>query len=150
MPGIYCCDVLYECILTNTTCNVYQDVSKCILDKCTVSPPNCPDPGEIQYSVLFNYEFVEDFRDEHYDMLVHMASLLHVYITTIPVCLLVIMKSNQSVKRNSMRRRHMAVATWMFAGQKIRISLQRGVQLDSVKIIIHFKLWLYICCILLI
>lgn len=32
-----------------------------------MSPPNCPDPGDITYSVLFNYEFVEDFQDESHD-----------------------------------------------------------------------------------
>ena len=35
-----------------------------ILDKCTLSPTNCPDPEEPYYSVMFNYEFVEDFQNE--------------------------------------------------------------------------------------
>ena len=34
------------------------EVAKVILDKCTLSPPNCPDPDEPYYSILFNYEFV--------------------------------------------------------------------------------------------
>ena len=40
------------------------DVAKVILDKCTLSPLNCPDPEEPYYSVMFNYEFVEDFQNE--------------------------------------------------------------------------------------
>ena len=40
------------------------DVGKVILDKCTLSPPNFPDPEEPHYSVMFNYEFVEDFQNE--------------------------------------------------------------------------------------
>ena len=41
------------------------EIAKVVLDKCTLSPPNCPDSEEPYYSVMFNYEFVEDFQDEH-------------------------------------------------------------------------------------
>ena len=43
------------------------EVAKVVLDKCTLSPPNCPDSDEPYYSVMFNYEFVEDFQDEQQD-----------------------------------------------------------------------------------
>ena len=42
----------------------FADVAEEILNKCTVSDPryqNADDPG---YSVVFNYEFVEDTRDD--------------------------------------------------------------------------------------
>ena len=56
------------CMYMYILSNVHQGVAKCVLDKCTVSSPNCPDPGAIDYSVLFNYEFVEDFQDESHDV----------------------------------------------------------------------------------
>lgn len=43
------------------------EVAKIILGKCTLSPPNHPDPEEPYYSVMFNYEFVEDFQNEHHE-----------------------------------------------------------------------------------
>lgn len=65
MPGEnYSCNSMTCCL---KYLYVHQGVAKGIMDKCTVSPPNCPDPGGINYSVLFNYEFVEDFRDENHD-----------------------------------------------------------------------------------
>ena len=59
--------LFYMCVGFMVSAVLHQAVAKDILDKCTVSPPNCPDPGDIQYSVLFNYEFVEDFQDENHD-----------------------------------------------------------------------------------
>ena len=47
----------------HNTC-IPTEVAKVILDKCTLSPPNCPDPEEPYYSVMFNYEFAEDFQNE--------------------------------------------------------------------------------------
>ena len=59
--------LFYMCVGFMVSAVLHQAVAKDILDKCTVSPPNRPDPGDIQYSVLFNYEFVEDFQDENHD-----------------------------------------------------------------------------------
>ena len=43
--------------------------------------------------------------------------------------------------RNSMRGRHMDVATWMFVKPRQKISPQPGVHLGSVKKTTHCKLW---------
>ena len=60
---------------------VYAGVAKVILDKCTLSPPNCPDPEEPYYSVMFNYEFVEDFQNEQQpDRYMYMYCVCYVHI----------------------------------------------------------------------
>ena len=39
------------------------DVAEEILNKCTVNDPQYPNPDDSCYSVVFNYEFIEDIRD---------------------------------------------------------------------------------------
>ena len=39
------------------------DVAEEILNKCTVHNPDCRNPDDLEYSVVFNYEFIEDTRD---------------------------------------------------------------------------------------
>ena len=42
----------------------FADVAEEILNKCTVSDPRYKNPDDEFYSVVFNYEFVEDARDD--------------------------------------------------------------------------------------
>ena len=34
-----------------------------VLDRCIVSDPQFKDPEDINYTVIMNYEFLEDFAD---------------------------------------------------------------------------------------
>lgn len=47
------------CILS---CCFDADVAEIVLDRCIVSDPNYKDPGDSNYTVLMNYEFLEDFK----------------------------------------------------------------------------------------
>ena len=40
------------------------DVAEEILNKCTVNDPQYQNPDDSAYSVVFNYEFIEDIRDD--------------------------------------------------------------------------------------
>ena len=40
------------------------DVAEEILHKCTVSDPSYENADDNSYSVVFNYEFIEDTRDD--------------------------------------------------------------------------------------
>ena len=37
------------------------DVAEVVLDRCMVSNPRFKDPGDNNYTVIMNYEFLEDF-----------------------------------------------------------------------------------------
>ena len=39
------------------------DVAEEILNKCTVHNPDYRNPDDSEYSMAFNYEFIEDTRD---------------------------------------------------------------------------------------
>jgi hypothetical protein len=39
-------------------------VAEEVLNKCTVSDPDFKNLDDIQYSVVYNYEFMEDTRDD--------------------------------------------------------------------------------------
>ncbi len=41
-----------------------SDVAEEILNKCTVNDPEYTNPDDPDYSVVFNYEFIEDTRDD--------------------------------------------------------------------------------------
>lgn len=40
------------------------DVAEEILNKCTVNDPEYTNPDDLDYCVAFNYEFIEDTRDD--------------------------------------------------------------------------------------
>ena len=48
---------------THTHTHTHTDAAEEVLNNCTIADPNDPDPTDISYSIIFNYEFVEDFRD---------------------------------------------------------------------------------------
>ena len=37
------------------------DVAEVVLDRCIVTNPEVQDPGDPNFSVIMNYEFLEDF-----------------------------------------------------------------------------------------
>ena len=37
------------------------DVAEVVLNRCIVSDPKFKDPGDSNFSVIMNYEFLEDF-----------------------------------------------------------------------------------------
>ena len=39
------------------------DVAEIVLNKCTVSDPEVKNPDDDRYSVIYNYEFIEDQKD---------------------------------------------------------------------------------------
>ena len=39
------------------------DVAEMVLDRCIVSDPQYEDPGDKNYTVIMNYEFLEDFAE---------------------------------------------------------------------------------------
>ena len=41
--------------------HVIIDIAEEVLNKCTVYDPNFPNPGDENYTVYFDYEFVNDF-----------------------------------------------------------------------------------------
>ena len=44
--------------------NLALDVAEEILNKCTVNNPDIRNPDDGAYSVVYNYEFIEDTRDD--------------------------------------------------------------------------------------
>ena len=42
----------------------FVDVAEEILNKCTVNDPEYTNPDDPDYCVAFNYEFIEDTRDD--------------------------------------------------------------------------------------
>ena len=45
----------------STYYNNIIDVAEVVLDKCMVTDPKIKDPGDIDFTVIMNYEFLEDF-----------------------------------------------------------------------------------------
>ncbi len=52
----WCKQLLAQVVLKHDT-----DVAEVVLDRCIVSNPNFKDPGDINFTVIVNYEFLEDF-----------------------------------------------------------------------------------------
>ena len=56
---------MYICVEFSGHNNVHAAaVAEEILTKCTVNDPDYPTIDSEEYSVAFNYEFVEDIRDK--------------------------------------------------------------------------------------
>ena len=109
-----------------------------ILDKCTLSPPNCPDPEEPYYSVMFNYEFVEDFQNEQQPDRYVLDIHVHVHVATlhdVQASMKNYLISDSDVKMQPRERkkkfdesRVMVVATWKFVRLRRKTSPLPGVQ----------------------
>ena len=41
----------------------FAEVAKQVLDRCVVSDPKTPDPNNKDFTVVFDYSFVEDSQD---------------------------------------------------------------------------------------
>lgn len=60
--------------------NFYLDVAELVLDRCIVSNPHFKDPGDINYTVIMNYEFLDDFA-------IPPEKWVHLSISWAEVCL---------------------------------------------------------------
>ena len=42
----------------------HLEVAKIVLDKCVVEGPHMDEPQDVDYGVVYNYEYIDDYRDE--------------------------------------------------------------------------------------